>query len=35
MGSANSDMTIRDIRVTMLRLPWADDRWLKGIGGHA
>jgi len=23
-------MTIRDIRVTMLRLPWADDPWLKG-----
>ena len=30
MISAISDMTIRDIRVTMLRLPWADDRWLKG-----
>ena len=30
MTSTNSDMTIRDIRVTMLRLPWADDRWLKG-----
>src|SRR5882757_9715801 len=30
MTSANPDMTIRDIRVTMLRLPWADDRWLKG-----
>src|SRR5919205_3372282 len=24
------DMTIRDIRVTMLRVPWADDPWLKG-----
>ncbi len=24
------DMTIRDVRVTMLRLPWADDPWLKG-----
>ena len=23
-------MTIRDVRVTMLRLPWADDPWLKG-----
>jgi L-alanine-DL-glutamate epimerase-like enolase superfamily enzyme len=30
MTSANSDMTIRDIRVTMLRMPWADDPWLKG-----
>src|SRR5882757_10308909 len=30
MSSANSDMTIRDVRVTMLRLPWADDPWLKG-----
>ncbi|NLS67843.1 hypothetical protein E3H11_02600 [Bradyrhizobium brasilense] len=30
MISAHSDMTIRDIRVTMLRLPWADDPWLKG-----
>src|SRR5215472_4626422 len=27
----NPDMTIRDIRVTTLRLPWAaDDPWLKG-----
>src|SRR5215813_12472300 len=26
----NPDMTIRDIRVTMLRMPWADDPWLKG-----
>src|SRR5262249_54814040 len=26
----NPDMTIRDISVTMLRLPWADDPWLKG-----
>ena len=25
-----SDMTIRDVRVTMLRMPWADDPWLKG-----
>ena len=24
------DMTIRDVRVTMLRVPWADDPWLKG-----
>src|SRR4029077_11190798 len=24
------DMTIRDVRVTMLRMPWADDPWLKG-----
>src|SRR5260370_356703 len=24
------DMTIRDVRVTMLRLPWADDPWLRG-----
>ena len=30
MTSANSDMTIRDIRVTMLRLPWTDDPWLRG-----
>ena len=32
----NSDMTIRDIRVTMLRMPWADDPWLKGaaLGAH-
>ena len=28
--TANPDMTIRDIRVTMLRMPWADDPWLKG-----
>ena len=27
---ANPDMTIRDMRVTMLRMPWADDPWLKG-----
>ena len=26
----NPDMTIRDIKVTMLRMPWADDPWLKG-----
>ena len=32
MTSANSDMTIRDVSVTMLRLPWADDPWLKGHG---
>ena len=24
------DMTIRDVRITMLRMPWADDPWLKG-----
>ena len=30
MTSANPDMTIADIRVTMLRMPWADDPWLKG-----
>jgi L-alanine-DL-glutamate epimerase-like enolase superfamily enzyme len=30
MSSANPDMTIRDISVTMLRMPWADDPWLKG-----
>ena len=32
----NPDMTIRDIRVTMLRMPWADDPWLKGhaLGGQ-
>ena len=28
----NPDMTIRDIRLTMLRMPWADDPWLKGHG---
>src|ERR1700758_3248931 len=30
------DMTIRDIKVTMLRMPWADDPWLKGaaLGAH-
>ncbi len=26
----NRDMTIREVRVTMLRMPWADDPWLKG-----
>src|SRR5437763_924424 len=26
----NPDMTIRDVSVTMLRMPWADDPWLKG-----
>src|ERR1700750_2120491 len=25
----NPDMTIRDVRVTMLRMPWADGPWLK------
>ena len=30
MNSAKSDMTIRDVRVTMLRMPWAQDPWLKG-----
>ena len=30
MTSANHDMTIRDVRVTMLRMPWAGDPWLKG-----
>jgi len=30
MTSENPDMTIRDVRVTMLRMPWADDPWLKG-----
>src|SRR2546423_9063712 len=25
-----SDMTIRDVRVTMLRLPWANPAWIKG-----
>src|SRR5215475_9712082 len=30
------DMTIRDISMTMLRMPWADDPWLKGhaLGSH-
>src|SRR5436309_15341937 len=26
----NSDMTIRDVRVTILRMPWADPAWIKG-----
>ncbi|TKW75831.1 MAG: hypothetical protein DI543_22090, partial [Bradyrhizobium icense] len=26
----NPDMTIREVRVTMLRVPWAKDPWLKG-----
>jgi L-alanine-DL-glutamate epimerase-like enolase superfamily enzyme len=30
MTSENPDMTIRDVRVTLLRMPWADDPWLKG-----
>src|SRR5258705_1690061 len=30
MPSVSPDMTIRDVRVTMLRLPWADDPWLRG-----
>jgi L-alanine-DL-glutamate epimerase-like enolase superfamily enzyme len=25
-----ADLTIRELRVTMLRLPWADDPWLAG-----
>src|SRR3954463_15716864 len=25
-----SDMTIRDVRVTILRMPWADPAWIKG-----
>jgi L-alanine-DL-glutamate epimerase-like enolase superfamily enzyme len=25
-----SDMTIRDIRITLLRVPWPDDPWLRG-----
>src|SRR5437763_1042870 len=25
-----SDMTIRDVRVTILRMPWADPQWIKG-----
>jgi L-alanine-DL-glutamate epimerase-like enolase superfamily enzyme len=25
-----SDMTIREIRTTMIRMPWADDPWLAG-----
>src|ERR1700750_1310751 len=27
---SNTDTTIRDIRATVLRMPWADDPWLKG-----
>ena len=27
---SSPDMTIRNVRVTMLRVPWADDPWLKG-----
>src|SRR5258705_3265034 len=30
MPSVSPDMTIRNVRVTMLRVPWADDPWLKG-----
>lgn len=25
-----TDMTITAVRTTMLRVPWPDDRWLKG-----
>ena len=25
-----TDMTIKDIRTTMLRMPWPDDPWLAG-----
>ena len=25
-----TDMTIRDVRVTLLRMPWPNDPWLKG-----
>src|ERR1700741_4767961 len=30
MTSANADMTIRDVRVTILRMPWANPEWIKG-----
>src|ERR1700745_2957436 len=26
----NADMTIRDVRVTVLRMPWANPEWIKG-----
>src|ERR1043166_2880345 len=26
----NSDMTVRDVRVTILRMPWANPEWIKG-----
>ena len=25
-----TDLTIREVRTTLLRLPWADDPWLAG-----
>src|SRR5215510_9362978 len=28
--TSSPDMTIREVRVTMLRVPWAADPWLKG-----
>jgi L-alanine-DL-glutamate epimerase-like enolase superfamily enzyme len=28
--SDNPDMTIKDVRVTILRMPWADPAWIKG-----
>ena len=26
----SKDMTIRDVRVTVLRMPWANPAWIKG-----
>ncbi len=26
----NADMTIKDVRVTTLRMPWANPEWIKG-----
>ncbi|MFC7540099.1 hypothetical protein ACFQU2_12390 [Siccirubricoccus deserti] len=25
-----ADLTIREIRTSLLRMPWADDPWMKG-----
>ena len=36
-GNTMTDLTIREIRTTLLQLPWADDPWLFGhaLGGSA
>ena len=26
----SADMTIKDVRVTVLRMPWANPEWIKG-----
>src|SRR6267378_349388 len=28
--TASTDMTIKDVRVTVLRMPWANLEWIKG-----